>query len=189
MATQKAAGIPELTRYIVKELKKGPTQQDSDEEGQCNTHETKQASFSQVSSIFRCFGNFINFCLKRGKENQTLLADIYQFGTVVINQNSVNFVPAHLMQAETHVYKSMPIITGEIKRSELALGRISSVTQMSEKQTSQVLSLLSKAIGYYLTQEQVAVVIDLQLTNNEALVMTPTSAGFLEKRKLRETNR
>ena len=48
-----------------------------------------------------------------------------------------------------------------VKRYELATTRIASVTQLNEKDVAQVLTNLTKAIGYYLLKEQQMVMMDL----------------------------
>lgn len=59
-----------------------------------------------------------------------------------------------MMQVETHICKAMPKNLPEPQvKHELSLARMSSVTQLSEKDVGLVLSLLSKAIGYYLVKE------------------------------------
>jgi len=67
-----------------------------------------------------------------------VIADIYQFGTVIRNNASNSpseFIPAPLLQVETHITKQIPskiLQEPSSLRSELQLSKMSSVTQMPE---------------------------------------------------------
>jgi len=60
-----------------------------------------------------------------------VIADIFSFGTVVHNTLTgvSEFIPAHILQLETHISKSMPLkFSDSCKRQELILSKLALFT-------------------------------------------------------------
>ena len=57
------------------------------------------------------------------------MADIFNFGTIVIRGQQLDFVPSHLIQLETGCQKAMPARLSENGvRKELLLSKMSKLT-------------------------------------------------------------
>lgn len=102
---------------------------------------------SQISSVFKCIGNFVNFAFKKQVKdhyvpgNQGVVADIAQFGTIfrVSGSAASDFVPAPLLQQECARNQGELKLSEHFLRHELTLAKMSTVTQLSEAQLISVL--------------------------------------------------
>lgn len=64
----------------------------------------------QVGSVFKCIGKFISYMFKK-TQYEWVVSDIFAFGTVLRNNTTgapIDFIPAHVLQLETQISKSMP---------------------------------------------------------------------------------
>jgi hypothetical protein len=79
-------GLHELTRAISKLAAAGP--------------EPSVLTPHQIHSVFKCIGQFVNWLLRKSQQDpqkEWLMADIFNFGTIVIRNQQLDFVPSHLI--------------------------------------------------------------------------------------------
>jgi ABC-type phosphate transport system auxiliary subunit len=120
-----------------------------------------------------------------------VVADIQNFGAFLHSQNngSTEFIPSNVMQLETHIAKAFPVKVAETcKRQELTVTKIAQVTQLPQSAVNLILTLTAKAIGHFIKNENLPVIIDMGLATNEVLYFDKDRVQFIEKNKIKELN-